>query len=146
MRRLITAIVVPFALITAIAITATAADAGKGPSSAKSKVAIKSVSTSKATDTWVFKGKVTSKNEKCLGKRRVSIYVADEVPMRGAAPTGPVATGKTKDNGKFAADTGQELLLIAPYVAIVSERVHKGLTCKSAQSKPYEIPLRQAGG
>ena len=137
MRRLITAIVIPFALVTAIAITAAAADAGKAPRSGKSGVVIKSISTPPPDHTWVFKGKVTSKNEKCLGRRTVDIYVAGSGRERGS---GPVATGQTNHKGKFAADTGQELLLLSPYQAVVAGRKHKGVTCQEAESKLFEPP------
>src|SRR5215213_11876149 len=141
MRRLQIAIVVPIALLTAIVITASAADAGKNPHSVKSKVAIKSASTSKATDTWIFKGKVTSKNHKCVAGRRVKIFVAEPLRQKGAAPEGPVAKGRTKANGRFVADTHQQLLLVAKYRAVVAEREHKDVTCMSAESKEFLPPF-----
>ena len=137
MRRIQIAIVVPIALLMAVAIAASA-NAGGSPHSAKSGVVIKSVSTSKSTHTWVFKGKVTSRNEKCLGKRRVDIYVVEGLSKRGPSPDVPVASGKTKDNGKFKADTGQKLLLLAPYRAVVAGRFHKQLNCQEGQSKDFQ--------
>jgi len=137
MRRLITAIAVPIALLSVVALTASAADAGNVARAGKSKVAITSLTTPPPDHTWVFKGKVTSRNAKCLSNRRVDIYVAASGRRRGSAPDGPVASGKTNEKGKFKADTGQELLLLAPYQAVVAGRKHKGLTCQEAESKPF---------
>ena len=137
MRRLITATVVPVALITALALTATAADAGK-PNAVPTKAKITSINNPPPDHTWVFKGRVSSNNPKCLGKRRVAIFPVEPIDARGVAPTGPTVVGKTKKSGKFVLDTDQELLLFAPYVAKVSAKKRPGLACESTTSKKFD--------
>jgi hypothetical protein len=138
MRRLITAIVVPIALLTALAITASAADAGNGQRAAKTTAKITSMKRPPPDHTWVFKGKVTSKKKKCIARRRVSIFpVAPLRAARGDVPPGPTAVGKTKKNGRFSLNSGQDVILFAPYVAVVEPADRKGVTCNGATSPQY---------
>lgn len=141
MRKLITAIVVPVALLTAIAITASAADAGNGKKAVKTTAKITSMKRPAPDHTWVFNGKVTSKKKKCIARRRVSIFPAAPLrAARGDIPPGPTAVGKTKKNGKFSLDSGQDVILFAPYVAVVKPADRKGVTCDGATS-PQFSPL-----
>ena len=133
MRRYITAILLPVALLMAGAIVATAAEAGKAkPHKVKTEAAIDDIV---FKDTWKFKGHVSSKNPKCLRNRKVTIVATAPRTERGAAPQ---YEGTTKKNGKFVVDTGQELLLVSPYVVEVAKKTTKqGLTCSATVSPPY---------
>jgi hypothetical protein len=134
MRRVLTTVVVPLAILTAIAGTAAVADAGNAkPHRVKTEAAIDDVF---FKDTWKFKGHVSSRNPKCLGRRKVTIVATAPRTGRGPVPQEPFE-GKTRRDGSFTVDTHQQLLLISPYVAEVAKRKLKsGLTCSQAVSPP----------
>ena len=136
MRRLITAVVVPIAIVGAFGITASVAEA-KG---FKTKAFLEEIAVPAGEDTWVFSGRIESRNDKCLGKRKVAIFVAPvRVGARGGGADEAFVKGRTKKNGKFRLVSDIDILVIAPYEAQVKQRKpKKGVKCKAGVSNSLE--------
>ncbi|MFN8114247.1 MAG: hypothetical protein U0R51_13750 [Solirubrobacterales bacterium] len=134
MRRILTTVVVALATVGAVGITASAAEAKLF----KTKAFLEDIGSAGSGTTFVFSGHVESKKSRCLGKRKVSIYLAPvRAATRGVSADDPIVSGKTKRNGTFALDSGFEIIIAAPYEARVKPRKPKpGVRCGAAVSAP----------
>ena len=76
----------------------------------------------------LFKGKVTSKNDKCLAKRKIRLEYAE-----GARKGEVVATTKTNDDGGWQIS---QVFYAGIYQVYVLQRAAQGLTCLGAHTTP----------
>ena len=134
MRRTLTTLVVALATMGAIGITASAAEA----KAFKTQAFLEDIGSKPPGTTFVFSGHVESKKQRCLGRRKVSIYLAPvRIGARGGSFDDPVVVGRTKRNGRFALDSGAKIIIAAPYEARVQKRKPKpGVRCGAAISDP----------
>lgn len=134
MRRILTTGVVLLVALGAIGVTAAAAEAKRF----KTKAFLEEIDNAPGGTTFVFSGHVESKKHRCLGKRKVAVYLAPvRIGARGGSFDDPIAKGKTKRNGTFALDSGAKIIIAAPYEARVEKRKPKpGVRCGAAVSPP----------
>ena len=135
MRRILTTLVVSIVALTAMGIAAATAEAKLF----KTQAFLEDIGSIPPGDTFVFSGHVESKRKACLGKRKVAVFLVPppRAAARGASVDDPIVKGRTKRNGKFALDSGAQIIIAAPYEARVKPRKPKpGVRCVAAVSDP----------